>query len=151
MPRLASLLLALQAAAAPAQPPAPPAAPKPAPGARAAAAEARADSLADRAVNRRNRQRRPPRRQAVTPELERTAFSDERARQTLLRARAARMTQDSALRGYDAKTYQRLSVGMGVRRVGPKRLFFRTENAARVRWSRDVGVCLAKHLLGVGA
>src|SRR5918996_5798403 len=71
---------------------------------------------------------RPPvRRQPVTPELERTAFDDSRARTLLLRARAARIAQDSALRAYDAKTYLRMSIGMGFRRIGRDRLLLRTE------------------------
>jgi hypothetical protein len=45
--------------------------------------------------------RRPIRRQPVTPELERTAFADARARTLLERARAARLAQDSALRAYE--------------------------------------------------
>jgi hypothetical protein len=85
-------------------------------------------------------QSRPaPRRQPLTPELERTAFADSGARVILHRARAARLTQDSALRAYDAKTYLRFSVGMGIR-LAPEKLLMRTEQAARVRWSRDAGV-----------
>jgi hypothetical protein len=76
----------------------------------------------------------------VTPELERSAFADQAARSLLVRAREARLTQDSALRAYDAKSYQRLSVGVGIRRIGRERLLFRTDGAARVRWSRDNGV-----------
>jgi hypothetical protein len=84
--------------------------------------------------------RRPPRRQPVTPELERTAFADARARTLLERARAARLAQDSALRAYDARTYQRVSVGIGFRRIGRDRLLLRTEQAARVRWARGSSV-----------
>jgi hypothetical protein len=84
-------------------------------------------------------QSRTPRRQALTPELERTAFSDSVARLILHRARAARLTQDSALRGYDAKTYLRFSIGMGVR-LAPDKLLLRTEQSARVRWTRGSGV-----------
>jgi hypothetical protein len=80
------------------------------------------------------------RRQPVTPALERSAFADARARTLLQRARTARVAQDSALRGYDAKTYQRISVGMGMRHVGLEKLLLRTESAARVRWSRASGV-----------
>jgi hypothetical protein len=82
---------------------------------------------------------RPPRRQPVTPELERTAFADSTARVILYRARAARLSQDSALRAYDAKTFLRFSVGMGVR-LAPDKLLMRTEQAARVRWARNSGV-----------
>jgi hypothetical protein len=80
------------------------------------------------------------RRIPLTPELERSAFRDARARTLLTRAREARMAQDSALRSYDAKSYMRVSVGLGVRRLGPERLLFRAEQAARVRWARESGV-----------
>ena len=80
------------------------------------------------------------RRIPLTPELERSAFRDPSAWTLLLRARAARLAQDSALRSYDAKSYMRVSVGLGVRRFGPERLLFRAEQAARVRWARESGV-----------
>lgn len=83
---------------------------------------------------------RPPRRQQVTPELERSAFADSTAKVILLRARGARLAQDSALRAYDAKTYLRFSIGMSVRSIGPEKLLMRTEQAARVRWARAAGV-----------
>ena len=70
---------------------------------------------------------------------ERTAFSDPRARDLFEHARIARLTQDSALRAYDAKTILRMSVGLGIRRLGPQRLLFRGEQAARVRWIRGSG------------
>ncbi len=85
-------------------------------------------------------QSRPaPRRQPLTPELERSAFADSAARVILHRARAARLTQDSALRGYDAKTFLRFSVAMGVR-LAPDKLLMRAEQAAHVRWTRGSGV-----------
>ncbi|MEO7966719.1 MAG: hypothetical protein ABIT38_22705, partial [Gemmatimonadaceae bacterium] len=87
-----------------------------------------------------DRERRTPRRIPLTPELERTAFIDPGARSLLLNARAARLRQDSSLLSYDAKAYQRLSVGLGFRAIGRERLLFRTENASRVRWSRTNGV-----------
>lgn len=90
-------------------------------------------------MERRGR-RGPPVRVALTPELLRTAFRDPGARELLLRAREARLRQDSALLAYDATAYQRLSVGFGFRKVGRDRLLFRTENASRVRWSRSGGV-----------
>src|SRR5687767_6700624 len=52
--------------------------------------------------------KRAPRRQEVTPELDRTAFATARARELLGRARIARMAQDSALRSYQAKAFQRI-------------------------------------------
>ena len=82
---------------------------------------------------------RAPRRIEVTAAHLRTAFKDDQARVLLLRARAARLTQDSALMSYDAKSYQRISVGMNIRESARSRLAFRTENASRVRWHRNTG------------
>ena len=107
-----------------------------APAVRAQVAPSPAASARDSAA----RPKRAPRRQPVTPELERTAFADASARTLLARARAARVAQDSALRGYDAHTRQRLSVALGVGRLGPRRLLIRHEEAARVRWSRGAGL-----------
>ena len=76
---------------------------------------------------------------AVTDELRRTAFKDTTARDLLLRARATRLGQDSALLSYDVKSYQRVSVGMSLRETARERLAFRTESAARVRWHRATG------------
>jgi hypothetical protein len=92
--------------------------------------------LADTLDNDRRRRRE---RIPVTPELEASAFRDANSKQLLLKARDARMRQDSALLAYDATAYQRLSVGLGFRAVGRDRLLFRTENASRVRWSRENG------------
>jgi hypothetical protein len=84
--------------------------------------------------------KRPERKRIpVTPELEQSAFRDPGARTLLLKAREARMRQDSALLSYDATAYQRMSAGLGFRTFGRDRLLFRTENASRVRWSRDGG------------
>ncbi len=83
--------------------------------------------------------RRAPRRVAVTDEHRRTAFKDAGARELLLKARAARMSQDSQLVSYDAKSYRRISVGMGLRAIARERLAFRFENAARIQWHRDAG------------
>src|SRR6185437_12839574 len=80
------------------------------------------------------------RRRPVTPELEATAFKDALAKQTLLHARAARLTQDSALTAYDAMSYQRISAGMGIGPIGRNRLLYRYESAARVQWQQGVGV-----------
>ena len=83
----------------------------------------------------RNEARRVP----VTDEMRRTAFKDPAARELLLRARVARFTQDSMLISYDAKSYQRISAGLSLRATARSRLAFRSENASRVRWHRDVG------------
>ena len=85
------------------------------------------------------RGRRAPERIAVTPQHLATAYRDTTARRLLLRARLARLQQDSAIVSYDAMTYQRISAGMAIGRFGRDRLIFRTENASRVRWHRDVG------------
>lgn len=99
------------------------------------------DSIRYEALERRlDRESRAPRRIPLTPDLERSAFRDEQARILLLKAREARLSQDSALRAYDASAYQRLSVGFGFRATGRDRLLFRTENVSRVRWSRSGGV-----------
>jgi hypothetical protein len=86
------------------------------------------------------RDRDPPRRIPLTPELERTAFKDDQARTLLLRARAARLLQDSTLESYDATTHQRISVGLGFRAIGRNRTLFRSETVTRVRWSRKSGI-----------
>lgn len=84
----------------------------------------------------------PPkvRRIPLTTELENSAFRDQGARALLTRARTARLSQDSALRAYDARSYLRVSVGMRIARLGPERLLFRTEHSGRVRWTRPSGV-----------
>ena len=69
-----------------------------------------------------------------------SAFGSAEARAILLKAREARIAQDSALTAYRATTTQRISVGMGVRRVGLEKLLFRTDNVAKVAWKRGVGV-----------
>ena len=69
-----------------------------------------------------------------------TAFGSEEARNILAKARQARTQQDSALTAYRATTTQRISVGMGVRRVGLEKLLFRADNVAQVAWKRGVGV-----------
>lgn len=79
------------------------------------------------------------RRIPVTPEHERTAFLDPGARELVLKARQARLAQDSALNAYDAKSFFRMSVGMGFRKIGPQRLFFRTEQSANLKWVRGSG------------
>lgn len=102
----------------------------------------RRDSLAvviEESIRNSNRDRRPARRDSVTAELERTAFKDAGARELLLRARVARLQQDSTLQSYDAKTHQRISVGLGFRAIGRDRMLMRSEVASRVRWSRNGG------------
>ena len=102
----------------------------------------RRDSLnviIEEAVRTAPNDRRPARRDSVTAEHDRTAFKDVGARELLLRARAARLRQDSSLQSYDAKTYQRISIGLGFRAIGRERLMARTEVASRVRWSREGG------------
>jgi hypothetical protein len=75
----------------------------------------------------------------VTPAVLATAFKDPRARELLLRAREARLTQDSTLTGYDANSYERMSVGMGFKRIGRDRLLMRAERASHVMWQRGKG------------
>jgi hypothetical protein len=128
---------------APAQSPAPaPQAPAPAPvttakaGADTTAGAARDSTAAER--RRRRREERAPKRDSVTAEHLATAFHGS-ARDILLLARAARMRQDSALQSYDATTYQRVSAGLGLGRIGRDRLAFRAEQATHVQWQRGVG------------
>ncbi|MGH7719569.1 MAG: ShlB/FhaC/HecB family hemolysin secretion/activation protein, partial [Gemmatimonadaceae bacterium] len=66
-------------------------------------------------------------------------YRDARARELIARARGARLIQDSSLTSYEAVTRQRISAGLGLRRLGRERLLMRSENAARVRWHRNVG------------
>jgi hypothetical protein len=79
--------------------------------------------------------RRPP----VTPAVLASAFKDSRARDLLLQAREARLVQDSTLTGYDASAYERMSVGMGFKRIGRDRLLMRAERATHVMWQRGKG------------
>ena len=69
-----------------------------------------------------------------------TAFGSPEARRILLRAREARGQQDSALRAYRATATQRISMGLGARRLGLEKLLFRGDNVADISWRRDVGV-----------
>jgi hypothetical protein len=82
--------------------------------------------------------KRPP----ITAAVIASAFKDVRARELLLRARAARLTQDSTLTGYDAGAYERMSVGMGFKKIGRDRLLMRSERAAHVVWQRDRGAII---------
>ena len=124
---LASLLVALLQAPAPA-----------AAAQVATPADTSVHAAADSA-RRRRREKKPARRIPLTPELLGTAFKDPEARTILLLARDARMRQDSALQGYDATTYQRISAGFGFTKIGRERLAFRTESATHVRWRRGIG------------
>ena len=83
--------------------------------------------------------RRAARRIPITPGILATAFADARARELFERAKRARLEQDSTLVAYDATANQRVSAGIGFRRIGRDRLLFRHENVSRVRWSRANG------------
>jgi hypothetical protein len=89
--------------------------------------------------HRRRRDDKPIKRIPVTAEHLATAFRDASARDILLLARSARMRQDSALQGYDATTYQRISAGVGFSKLGRDRLAFRSETTTRVQWRRGIG------------
>ncbi|MEO8192600.1 MAG: BamA/TamA family outer membrane protein [Gemmatimonadales bacterium] len=82
-----------------------------------------------------NRKRRA-KQIAMTPGLAASAFRDAGASSLLAAARKARLEQDSSLTGYDAITYERMSVGLGFKRIGRDRLLMRAERAAHVVWSR---------------
>ncbi len=82
---------------------------------------------------------REPKRQEVTAELLGNAYRDREAGALLAIARDARTRQDSALQAYDATTYQRISAGLGFASFGRERLAFRSEQATKVQWRRNVG------------
>ncbi len=82
---------------------------------------------------------RAPRRLAVTADDQRTAFRDQQARELLLRARVARLAQDSSLTSYDARVRERLTARMAIGSHGPERIMYRQESAYRVRWHEGVG------------
>ena len=86
--------------------------------------------------------RRLAKRPPITPAVLASAFKDAAARDLLLRARAARLNQDSTLTGYDASSYERMSVGMGFKRIGRDRLLMRSERAAHVVWKRGTGAVI---------
>jgi hypothetical protein len=71
----------------------------------------------------------------ATPSELAAAYRDSRARDVIARARRARFRQDSTLTSYDATVKQRLSAGLNVKAIGAERLAFRSELAARVRWT----------------
>ncbi|HMI49098.1 MAG TPA: hypothetical protein VK481_10540, partial [Gemmatimonadaceae bacterium] len=78
----------------------------------------------------------------ITPAIMASAFKDSRARDLLLHAREARLSQDSTLTGYDANAYERLSVGMGFKHIGRDRLLLRSERASHVMWQRGKGAVI---------
>lgn len=82
----------------------------------------------------------PVRRRPVTAALQASAFSDSATRALLQLARRARVSQDSALRGYDAKTQARITVNLGTSVLTRNRLLFRTENVSNVKWRRGQGM-----------
>ncbi len=96
------------------------------------------------ALERMTRRRRPLALAAIVvpspPSCRRRRSRTPTAKTTLLRARAASLTQDSALTGYDAMSYERISAGMGFGRIGRDRLLFRHESAAHIRWQQGVGI-----------
>ncbi|MDB4914564.1 MAG: hypothetical protein JWM95_2208 [Gemmatimonadetes bacterium] len=98
-----------------------------------------ADTTADTTGRRGSRGSRSIRK-AVTADDQRSAFKDATARTTLLQARVARLSMDSALVAYDAMSYMRISAGMSFLKLGRDRLLFRHEAAARVQWRQGVGV-----------
>jgi hypothetical protein len=98
------------------------------------------DSVVDSSSTPSKRPRHEGVRRPVTADVLATAYKDQTAKITLLRARAARLTQDSSLVAYDAMAYQRISAGLGFSKIGRDRLLFRHESAARVQWQQGVGV-----------
>jgi hypothetical protein len=82
---------------------------------------------------------RAERKIALTPELEASAYRDSLSKALVLRARRARLAQDSTLLAYDAMAHERLTIGLGVGSVGREKLFLRNETASHVRWRRGRG------------
>ncbi|MBI3790295.1 MAG: hypothetical protein HY275_05400 [Gemmatimonadetes bacterium] len=82
---------------------------------------------------------RPARRIAVSQGALATAFKDPAARALLLRARAARLSVDSALLSYSAKSYRRATVKLGFREVGLEKTVYRQESSGLVQWGRSTG------------
>jgi len=72
---------------------------------------------------------------AASPADLSSAYRDPTARTLITRAREVRAVLDTSLRGYDATVRQRVSAGLNVKAIGADRLLFRSELAARVRWS----------------
>ena len=106
--------------------------------------EFRRDSLRARSHARDSSRReiRIARKLPVTPSVLATAFKDPGARELLLRAREARLVQDSSLLAYDANAYERLSVGMGFKKIGRNRLLLRSERASHVTWQHGKGAII---------
>ena len=84
--------------------------------------------------------RNAPRRLPVTAAVLASAFHDAATRDLFDRARKARLAQDSSLKSYDSKVRQRLSVYVGIGKLGRDRLVYRHESASRIQWQRDAGV-----------
>ena len=82
---------------------------------------------------------REERKVSLTPELEANAYRDPVAREIILHARRARLSQESTLTAYDAMAHERLTVGLGIGSVGREKLFLRSETASHVRWQRGHG------------
>ena len=82
----------------------------------------------------------PVRRRPVSAALQGNAFPDTATRTLFMLARRARVTQDSALRGYDARTQARITVNLGTSALTRNRLLFRTENVSNVKWRRGQGM-----------
>jgi len=103
--------------------------------------EQRRDSLRARERDRDSvrREIRLAKKLPITPAIVASAFKDPGARDLLLRAREARLSQDSSLTGYDANAYERMSVGMGFKHIGRDRLLMRSEQASHVVWQRGKG------------
>jgi hypothetical protein len=83
--------------------------------------------------------RRDGRRLGVTADFLRTAFPDDRARNLFLRARRARLTQDSSITSYAATGRERTTVRAGIGDHGIDRTVFRRESAFDVKWRAGVG------------
>jgi hypothetical protein len=84
----------------------------------------------------------PARRREVTTAVLSDAYRDSATQSLFLLARRARLQQDAALRGYDAKTQARITARLGTSVLTRNRLLFRTENVSNVRWRRGQGMLI---------
>jgi hypothetical protein len=84
-----------------------------------------------------DRVRRRAKQIALTPALLKSAFRNHGAEELLEAARHARLVQDSSITAYDATATERMSVGLGFKRIGRDRLLLRHERASRIVWSRN--------------
>ncbi len=75
----------------------------------------------------------------LTAALMASAYDREATRTLIEQARLARAADDSAIRGYDANSLERISAWLKIGATGRERLLFRRDRAEHVRWQRGLG------------